>query len=229
MALRPKVFNQAIFDEMMALVAEGRTTSSIVQSSRRFPAWGVVRNWFDAMPELKFKYSEARTTWARAKRASGDHSVAPYGGPSEYDEDLFVEILTAISTGRTLIEILDEKPRMPSISKFNTWIMDDPGANERYLAARTLQADAFVDQIIVMADDPANTDPDTANWRRMQIDARKWTASRLRPSRWGDRVMNEVTGAEGGALVTEVVYMVHDPKQPPMLTIVKNKEPDEAA
>ena len=51
------------------------------------------------------------------------------------------------------------------------------------IRAREKQADFYADEIITIAD----TEPDAAI-ARVRIDARKWTASKLRPKVYGDRV-----------------------------------------
>ncbi len=55
----------------------------------------------------------------------------------------------------------------------------------RYARAREEQADFYADEIITIAD----TEPDAAI-ARVRIDARKWTASKLRPKVYGDRVQH---------------------------------------
>ena len=41
---------------------------------------------------------------------------------------------------------------------------------------------------------------------RLQIDARKWVASKLLPRQYGHGVLNEVTGANGGPIKTEQAF-----------------------
>lgn len=40
---------------------------------------------------------------------------------------------------------------------------------------------------------------------RVEIDTRKWIAARLLPKQYGDKLIQEVTGADGGALKIEAV------------------------
>ena len=46
-----------------------------------------------------------------------------------------------------------------------------------------------------------------ANLARLQIDARKWRASKLRPKIYGDKVQAEISGADGGPIKTETKVM----------------------
>jgi hypothetical protein len=81
-----------------------------------------------------------------------------------------------------------------------------------YTRAREDQIDTNVDQIIAIADEmpPTFTDKDGRtsfdgtwiNWQKNRIDARKWSAIKLKPRKYGDRVGLE--GVEGGApIVTQ--------------------------
>jgi hypothetical protein len=57
----------------------------------------------------------------------------------------------------------------------------------------------LADELVDLSDEmpPADLDPQLINaWvnrQRLRIDARKWTASKLRPKQWGDRVDVSVT------------------------------------
>ena len=78
---------------------------------------------------------------------------------------------------------------------------------ERYTCAREAQADLLADQIINIADDhkddtiinPSTGAPQmNAEWVarcKLQIDARKWKASKLAPKKYGDKV-DVTTGGE---------------------------------
>jgi hypothetical protein len=67
-----------------------------------------------------------------------------------------------------------------------------------YTRAREDQADTLADEIQAIADQmPMETtdkdgntrfDPSYINWMRLRVDARKWTASKLKPRKYGDRV-----------------------------------------
>lgn len=50
---------------------------------------------------------------------------------------------------------------------------------------------------------------------RLRVDARKWLASKLAPKKYGDKVLNEVTGANGGAIVVDSrITLVSAPARP---------------
>lgn len=56
--------------------------------------------------------------------------------------------------------------------------------SQRYARAKNRQADLLADQVVEIADDKER-DP---NCRRISIDARKWTAGKLKPEKYGDKI-----------------------------------------
>jgi len=79
------------------------------------------------------------------------------------------------------------------------WLDRDSTRMRQYQLARQAQADALVDEIIDLADEPVPLGPDgrmdsaAVNDKRLRIDTRKWFASKFRPSVFGDRVAVETT------------------------------------
>ena len=47
------------------------------------------------------------------------------------------------------------------------------------------------------------TTGDTVERSKLEVDALKWLLAKLHPKRYGDRVQQEITGAEGGPLVVK--------------------------
>ena len=91
------------------------------------------------------------------------------------------EVLELIATGtslRTACEQFGYKA-----STFLEWVGQDAQLAEQYARARTLQAEHYADEIVRIAD--SAIDPQKA---RLQVDARKWVASKLLPKKYGDKV-----------------------------------------
>jgi hypothetical protein len=102
---------------------------------------------------------------------------------------------------------------MPERVTIYRWLQADPDFCNHYTRAREDQADTLADEIIAIADEQpeiiAVTDKRTGEliehkldgaflqWQKNRIDARKWTAMKLKPKKYGDRVALE--GVEGGA------------------------------
>jgi hypothetical protein len=75
---------------------------------------------------------------------------------------------------------------MPSEGTVREWARENrEGFGARYRQARELQLDAWSDLIIDVADN-GELDPRD---RQARIDARKWIMSKLKPQRWGNRLL----------------------------------------
>jgi hypothetical protein len=103
---------------------------------------------------------------------------------------------------------------------------------EQYARAREEQADTLADEIISIADEQpeviAVTDKQGAliehkldgaflQWQKNRIEARKWTAMKLKPKKYGDRMA--VEGVEGGAAIK-----TEDAGANKFLEIIRNME-----
>jgi hypothetical protein len=83
------------------------------------------------------------------------------------------------------------------------WLANNKEFRDQYARAREVQADVLADEILDIADD--SSDPAKA---RVQIDARKWLAGKLRPKVYGDKVSQEITGADGGPVQVTRIELV---------------------
>jgi len=167
----------------------------------------------------------------QAKRATG----RPTGRPSIYTDALATKILVRIAEGEPLSKICKD-PAMPSLATVYGWL-DAPakaeregkkkapisaGFVERYARAREDAADTLAAEILEIADDGSRdyktvigkdgepievVDQDHIQRSRLRVDARKWIAAKLKPKKYGERVTQEVTGAEGGPIQTESVVV----------------------
>lgn len=88
----------------------------------------------------------------------------------------------------------------------------DKDIAERYARAKEAALDAMADDILAIADDGKNdtytdddgnerTRSDVIARSKLRVDARKWIMSKLAPKKWGDKITQELTGAEGAPLV----------------------------
>jgi len=140
-----------------------------------------------------------------------------------------------ISEGMSLRKILkeDKTGLLPAQSTVYEWLLRHPSFAEQYTRAREEQADTLADEIIDIADEQpeivAVTDKRTGEliehkldgaflqWQKNRIEARKWTAMKLKPKKYGDRVAME--GVEGGAPIT-----TQDATADKFLEIIRNME-----
>ena len=93
---------------------------------------------------------------------------------------------------------------MPTRMTVYRWLQADPVFCDQYTRAREDQADTLADEIIAIADEQPEIIPvidkrtgeliehklDSAflQWQKNRIDARKWTAMKLKPKKYGDKV-----------------------------------------
>jgi transposase len=71
------------------------------------------------------------------------------------------------------------------------WLRRDEEFKQVYLEAKQEGADALADKIMDLAQQALDK-PETANAVRVAVDALKWTASKLKPKSYGDRIEQHV-------------------------------------
>lgn len=142
----------------------------------------------------------------------------PAGAPAWlYDPEIGEQILRRIADGASLRSILLDEG-MPSSRTFYKWIDASPEFAAQYARAREDQADYYADEIKDIADEEPPTIQDREGeavgvrmdsafvaWQRLRIDSRKWVASKLKPKSYGEKIMQQVTGADGGAIQAKVI------------------------
>lgn len=128
--------------------------------------------------------------------------MAGLGRPSDYTPELADEICTRLANGESLRAICssDRDDWMPHIGTVLRWVGQHEEFREQYARAREIQAETMADEIIGIADD-ADIDAGAGVAKaRLQVDARKWVASKLLPKKYGDKLQAEVSGPDGGAI-----------------------------
>lgn len=112
------------------------------------------------------------------------------------------------------IKTISKDPSMPGFSTLWKWISEDEEINKKYWLAKQVTADIYAEEIVDIADDGSNdwmesNDPKNAGYAlnkeniqrsRLRVDARKWSAAKLMPKRYSERVANEISGPDGGAV-----------------------------
>lgn len=116
------------------------------------------------------------------------NSSKKVGRPEKYSEEKGREICKMIESGLTLTSICEPED-MPHISTIYDWQDAHPEFAESYARARSRQADTLASKVL----DEAMSSHD-AQIGRLRIDALKWTASKLAPKKYGDKVEVEQTG-----------------------------------
>lgn len=124
------------------------------------------------------------------------------GRPTTFTQKIVDTICERISNGESLVRICSEK-NMPERKTIYNWLNNHEDFLRSYAHARDSQADFYADEIIEIADQTV-LDP---NDRRIKIDARKWKASKMAPKKYGDKITQEHTGPEGGAIPIQTVFV----------------------
>jgi hypothetical protein len=189
------------------------------------------------MPETVKKGSKSPAKPSKAKtEVSGAMTPAkpakapkPTGRPTKFNQQTADLICMMLSEGLSLRQILkaDTTGALPAQSTVYEWLLRFPLFAEQYARAREEQADTNADEILEIADEhpPEYTDEKGRTsldityiqWQKNRIEARKWTAAKLRPKKYGDRMA--VEGVEGGAAIK-----TEDTGANKFLEIIRNME-----
>lgn len=172
----------------------------------------------------KAPVAKMRATGASARPPAKTAAKRPPGRPSRYTPTVGLAVCTALAEGMSLRKVC-QLPGMPAMSTFLRWLADEQHADlrEQYARAREAQADTLAEEILQIADDGSNdtytddegrthVDYDHISRSKLRVDARKWLASKMAPKKYGDRITNEHTGANGGAIEVNSTVTFVQPK-----------------
>jgi hypothetical protein len=114
----------------------------------------------------------------------------PAGRPTDYTPELGDYICDQLTQGRSLVSICKED-KMPATVSIYKWLREHEEFANNYARARENQADYYADEILDIAD--SAEDPQKA---RLQVDTRKWIASKLKPKKFGDKIDMTTNGKD---------------------------------
>ena len=135
------------------------------------------------------------------------------GRKSTYTTEIADEICERLAAGETLRQICQN--RMIAHSTVLQWVNDLPSFADRYARARSEGLDVLAQEIIAIADNDRicekvklgpggevieKTIVDMVERSKLQVDARKWLLSKLRPDKYGDRTAVDIGGQAGNQL-----------------------------
>jgi hypothetical protein len=122
------------------------------------------------------------------------------GRPSDYTPECAVEICAQIAEGKPLVAIC-RGDSTPDVRTVYRWLNASEEFRQMYARAKEDCADTLADEIIDIADTPQLgvktkttdkgielTEGDMIEHRRLQVDARKWIAAKLKPRKYGEKV-----------------------------------------
>jgi hypothetical protein len=139
----------------------------------------------------KAKTAQEKYSYEGKLRRLGSHNV-------DYTiREVWPKILERITEGKSLMSATKEAQMSYSTAMYQ--LRNNPELQNKYREATAERGDYLADELVDLSDEmpPADLDPALINaWvnrQRLRIDARKWSASKLRPKQWGDRVDVSVT------------------------------------
>lgn len=134
------------------------------------------------------------------------------GQPTTFTQEIADRICEDIACGKSLRTIC-LPDHMPCVATIFNWFRTQPKFLEQYARAKEAQADALTEEMLDIADDGSNDwmekhdkEGSSIGWivngehvqrSRLRLDTRKWIASKLKPKKYGDKVTQELTGADG--------------------------------
>ena len=141
-------------------------------------------------------------------------SVQQTGWHTGYTDDIANEICERLVKKQSLLLICSD-PAMPSTSMVYRWLEEYESFRDKYARARKIQADLFAAETIDISDREMTDAVDVAK-ARLQYDARRWYASKIDAKKYGDKIQQEHTGPDGGAieisaktkLISEIMLLV---------------------
>ncbi len=133
------------------------------------------------------------------------------------DENIKARICLELSEGKTLREVCraDDMPSEAAVRK--RALADPDGFGSQYARAREIGYQSMADEIIEISDDSSNDwmerkrgdgsteeveNKEVLNRSRLRVDTRKWLLSKALPKLYGDKITSEITGKDGGAIIT---------------------------
>ncbi|EPT2859784.1 ubiquitin carboxyl-hydrolase [Proteus mirabilis] len=115
------------------------------------------------------------------------------------------DICSKLAEGESLRSVC-RRPGMPSKATVFRWLSENAEFRDQYAKATEQRADALFEEILEIADDVLPDSAEVAK-AKLRIDTRKWSLARMSPKKYGDKVTQEITGADGGAIQIETSPM----------------------
>jgi hypothetical protein len=149
------------------------------------------------------------------KAPSNNPAKAKIGRPSSFNQAVADYICEQLALGRSLRSIC-RSPTLPDQTTVFRWLQNNLDFRQQYARAREFQADTYADEIVDIADGAQDV-----NLARLQVDARKWTAAKLRPHRYGDRTTVDSAGSGCSAVAPVVEVKLTEEDRKALLEILE--------
>lgn len=159
----------------------------------------------------------------------------PAGRPSDYTQDIADRLCERFALGQSMRKICADED-MPGMTTVFRWLRTHDEFRKQYEVAKDEAADLMVEEINEIADNSTNdylitladeiSEKPASEWTeddikvlaikhlpehvqrsRLRVDARKWTASKLKPKKYGDKLTQEHSGPDGGPIEAKLNYI----------------------
>ena len=152
----------------------------------------------------------AKTAGKPKTSSQGSEASKPIGRPSSYTKELGQRVCELLASGQPMTPTKMRENGLPDPKTVYRWVEDNEAFRLEYTRARQFQAHVYADQIIELADGAED-----ANLARIQVDTRKWYASKVIPKLYGDKQQVEVTadiGATAARVLMDLTQQARDAK-----------------
>tara|TARA_R110000744_G_scaffold246942_1_gene363473 strand:- start:36140 stop:36655 length:516 start_codon:yes stop_codon:yes gene_type:complete len=133
------------------------------------------------------------------------------GRPTDYSLELSDVICERLAGGESMRSIGRDES-MPAVRTMFRWLREKEEFKHQYEIAKEESADGLVEEMLEIADESSNDymdklmkngetvrvlDAEHVQRSRLRIDVRKWSASKLKPKKYGDKQHVEHQAADG--------------------------------
>jgi len=150
-----------------------------------------------------------------SKQYKPQEETNPIGRPNILTDDMANAICEQIATTSKSLKTICKPDDMPSVRTVLYWLSEGDKEDSKpefkeflrqYARAKDQQADFLAEEILEIADDGSNDlmtitkgdvlyeqeNKEVTNRSKLRVDARKWISSKLKPKKYGDRIINDV-------------------------------------
>lgn len=142
--------------------------------------------------------------------------MAEMGRPSLFSDELVDKICSLIASSSMSLKTICDNEGMPNVLTIYRWLRENENFRKQYVRAKEDQADFMIEEMIEISDDSRNDfitvskgdatyEIENKEWTtrsKLRVDTRKWIASKLKPKKYGDRVLQEISGIDGNPIAT---------------------------
>lgn len=156
--------------------------------------------------------------------------MAKRGAPRKYDRRKVLNyICQAMARGDRCLEDICKDDGLPAVENIYLWVNEETEEGEElfkiFMRAQQLWCWAQNDRIIKIADDESRdiildakgnqrSDNTAVNRDKLRITARQWAMTKLAAKHFGDKVSQEISGPDGGAVAFTAI-VDRPPKETP--------------